>query len=143
MKIGRQEHEPHLTTLRQFLHRYRNTPHPVTGASPAELFLKRFIRTELDLLKPCYKDIVGQEQEMAYDGKKAKHQRFQVEQQIVARDYRQGKPCWSEGKISSILSSRSYLVTLQDGTIERHSEQIHKWERTSEASQEVQGMMMM
>ena len=31
---------------------YRNTPHSVTGVSPAELFLKRAPRTLLSLVKP-------------------------------------------------------------------------------------------
>ena len=38
--------------LCQFLMQYRITPHVTTGLAPAELFLKRNIKTRLDLLKP-------------------------------------------------------------------------------------------
>ncbi len=139
MKMGQHEHEPYLTTLHRFLYRYRNTPHPVTGVSPAELFL----RTEYDLFKPCYKDIVAQQQEKqkrGHDGNRAKDQSFRLEQRVVARDYRQGKPRWSKGSISSILGPRSYLVTLQDGTVcKRHTEQLHGWAGASEGNEGIMG----
>lgn len=38
--------------LANFLLMYRSTPHSVTGVSPAELFLKRQLRTRFSLLKP-------------------------------------------------------------------------------------------
>lgn len=38
--------------LSNFLLMYRATPHSVTGRSPAELFLKREIRTRFSLLRP-------------------------------------------------------------------------------------------
>ena len=97
MKMGKQEHEPCRKTLNQFLQRYCNMPHPFTRATPAELFLKRSVHT---LWKPCYKDIVRQQQQekqkSVHDGNRAKDQRFQMDQEIVARDYRQGKPRWSK-----------------------------------------------
>ena len=40
--------------LIHFLLRYRSTPSMVTGMTPAELFLKRKIRTRLDLLRPSF-----------------------------------------------------------------------------------------
>ena len=38
--------------LANFLYAYRNTPHTVTGVTPASLFLKRSPRTKLSLLYP-------------------------------------------------------------------------------------------
>ena len=35
-----------------FLLRYRTTPHSTTGATPAELLMKRRLRTRLSLVKP-------------------------------------------------------------------------------------------
>ena len=38
--------------LANCLFQYRNTPHSVTGVTPAELFLKRNPRTKFSVLKP-------------------------------------------------------------------------------------------
>jgi len=38
--------------LPNFLIKYRSTPHSVTGRTPAELMVKRQLRTRLTLLKP-------------------------------------------------------------------------------------------
>ena len=54
------------------------------------------------MLKPCYKDMVGQQQEKqktAHDGKRAEQdQRFQVEQWVLTRDYRQGNLTGVKGR---------------------------------------------
>ena len=38
--------------LADFLFRYRTTPHSTTGTTPAELLMKRRLRTRLSLVKP-------------------------------------------------------------------------------------------
>lgn len=38
--------------LQQLLTQYRNTPHAITGKSPAEMLYSRKLRIRLDLLKP-------------------------------------------------------------------------------------------
>ena len=38
-------------SLANFLFRYRTTPHSTTGATPAELMVKRRLRTRLSLIK--------------------------------------------------------------------------------------------
>lgn len=40
------------TNLARFLFHYRSTPTTTTGVSPAELFLKRSMRTHLQLMRP-------------------------------------------------------------------------------------------
>ena len=51
MKAGKSDHR-----LTNFLLRYRSTPHATTNQTPCSLFLKREIRTRLDLLKPSCSD---------------------------------------------------------------------------------------
>lgn len=43
--------------LSLFLLQYRTTPNCTTGQSPADQFLNRHVRTRLDFLKPCTKEI--------------------------------------------------------------------------------------
>ena len=51
------------TKLSRFLMSYWSTPHTTTEETPAELFLRRPIRTRLDLLKPNLEDKVTQKQD--------------------------------------------------------------------------------
>ena len=58
--------------IANFLLWYRNTPHSVTGRTPAELFLKRQMRTRFSLLKPgLSKDVEAQQmkQKLFHDRK--------------------------------------------------------------------------
>ena len=48
--------------LANFLLMYRSTPHSVAGVSPAELFLKRQLRTRFSLLKPSLARTVEEKQ---------------------------------------------------------------------------------
>jgi len=48
--------------LARFLLTYRTTPHATVGLSPAELFMKRVLRTRLDLLKPSLQSRVRAKQ---------------------------------------------------------------------------------
>ena len=43
--------------IQNFLYSYRTTPHSATEVTPAELFLKRQVRTRLSLVKPNQRDI--------------------------------------------------------------------------------------
>ncbi|GFU41269.1 uncharacterized protein K02A2.6 [Trichonephila clavipes] len=53
--------------LQRFLLQYRITPHSLTGETPSALFLKRCIRTRLDLFKPNLRDKVVQKQSSRLD----------------------------------------------------------------------------
>ncbi|GFU88032.1 uncharacterized protein K02A2.6 [Trichonephila clavipes] len=53
--------------LQRFLLQYRITPHSLTGETPSALFLKRCIRTTLDLFKPNLRDKVVQKQSSRLD----------------------------------------------------------------------------
>ena len=68
------------TKLSRFLLCYRNTPNSTTGLTPAELFLKRKVRTRLDLLRPNVAERVSQKQASAKlnSDKKGQSQRLWV-----------------------------------------------------------------
>ena len=69
--------------LRNFLARYRVTPHCTTGIAPCELLLKRHLRTKLDLLQATSIDVHKGKTHM--DAKKPAA--FTEGQQVWARNY--------------------------------------------------------
>ena len=52
MKAGKQSSLSLSQQLASFLLTYQSTPHTTTNVTPCELFLKRRVRTQLDLLRP-------------------------------------------------------------------------------------------
>ena len=48
--------------LADFLLRYRTTPHSTTGATPAELLMRRRLRTRQSLVKPDLVQVVESKQ---------------------------------------------------------------------------------
>ncbi|XP_043224264.1 uncharacterized protein K02A2.6-like [Amphibalanus amphitrite] len=74
-----------------FLFAYRNTPHTVTGKTPAELFLRRAPRTRLSLLKPNLKaqvEKMQEQQKASHDGKDMKLREFTARQPVFVRNCR-------------------------------------------------------
>ncbi|GFX27701.1 integrase_H2C2 domain-containing protein [Trichonephila clavipes] len=59
--------------LQRFLLQYRITPHSLTGETPSALFLKRCLRTRLDLFKPNLRDKVVQKQSSRLDTESILH----------------------------------------------------------------------
>ena len=96
------------------LFHYRNTPHCVTGKTPAELFLKRCPRTRLSLLKPSLQKKVEKTQCAAKfyrDGKNPVPRQFDMYQHVKVRQRRGGKrEKWIPGTVVAIKGPNSYLV---------------------------------
>ena len=99
-----------------FLFVYRNTPHAVTGKTPAELFYKRQMRTRLSLVKPSFSADMQDRQEEKVNKQAGKRLRsFQVGQSVRVRDYRGGeKEKWVPGKVKEVLSPVTYIVETDD-----------------------------
>ena len=78
--------------LSQFLLKYRTIRHATTGVSPAELFLKRPLRTRLDLLKPSVQEHVSNKQleQKKHHDVRSKDRFFQVGQPVLVRNFRDG-----------------------------------------------------
>ena len=114
------------TKMSRFLFNYRITPQTTTGLSPAELLMKRKLKTRLDLLHP---DLQGKVQKKQMKMKEnhdvqAKSHSFQVGQPVFAKNFSAGSK-WIPAIISETTGPVSYKVTLQDGQlVRRHVDQV-------------------
>ena len=102
--------------LANFLLSYRSTPHATTGCTPISLFLKRELRTRLDLLKPSLSDQVIQKQTTQSDHHNvhARMREFDIGQAVMIRNFR-GQPKWLPGEIVQKNGPLSYVVKTQTG----------------------------
>ena len=103
-----------------FLFHYRTTPHATTGQSPAEVMLRRQLRTRLGLLMPDIGKRVRAHQEQQKRGLDAHSQprELQPRAQIYAKNVGQGPP-WLPGVTQESKDPVSYTVELEDGRVFR------------------------
>ncbi|KAK6028971.1 hypothetical protein OSTOST_04926 [Ostertagia ostertagi] len=90
--------------LQKFLFNYRRTPcSTLSGQSPADVFLRRRLRSTLTLLKPSEPTIgLRRNQKMEAQFNKhhaARSKMFEPDDLVWARDYRAGYPRWTKGRI--------------------------------------------
>ena len=110
--------------LANFLIKYRSTPHSVTGRTPAELMVKRQLRTRLTLLKPNLAQVVESKQmkQKSYHDKSHAERVFRVNESVRVRipDIGLGLKSvkWSPGVVSKVCGGQWYLV--QVGGLTRH-----------------------
>lgn len=110
--------------LQNFLLSYRSTPHATTKQSPAELFLKRSIRTRFDILRPDTAQMVADKQLSQVSNYKSLRQ-FAVGDSVLIRNYSSDRPKWTRGKVIKRLGPLNYLVKFPDGnTCKRHVDQL-------------------
>ena len=119
------------TKLSRYLMRYRITPHTTTGASPAELLMKRKPRCRLDLVRPSMESRVRKKQmdQKANHDKGAKLRTFQVDDKVYVKNFARGA-VWVPGVITAPNGPLSYLVKLHDGRIwKRHVDHVRaRWQ---------------
>jgi len=102
--------------LASFLLNYQNTPHSTTRVAPSELFLKRKLRTRLDLIHPDIHSTVhnGQaKQKKNHDHHCQGHEYF-IRQNVSARNFCAGPP-WTAGVVVERLGPLTYLVQVNLG----------------------------
>ena len=99
--------------LASFLLTYRNTPHSVTGRTPAELLNKRKLRTRLDLLRPDMRKFVEKKQ----DKQKSQHdvrvqlREFEKNERVRVKNWRDNKDVkFVPGTVVRRLGPLRYLV---------------------------------
>ncbi|XP_039893254.1 uncharacterized protein K02A2.6-like [Simochromis diagramma] len=108
--------------LANFLIMYRSTPHTVTGRTPAELFLKRQIRTRFSLLKPELSRHMEQkqsEQKRHHDYKTQPVRVFSEGDAVRIRNFRGGGNKMDSGN-SSEENGKCYLPDTR-GTENTHN----------------------
>ncbi|KAL3190165.1 hypothetical protein MRX96_020478 [Rhipicephalus microplus] len=99
--------------LNDFFLAYRTTPNTATGKCPAELFLKRTLRTKLSLLRPSFRDDMQRKQETLkrqHDGRRSTFHVFSEGDWVYVKTVRQEKVSWTEGQVARPVSPVTYLV---------------------------------
>ena len=112
--------------LSKFLARYCIIPQGTTGVSPAELLLKRKVRTKLDLLLPSTSATVNKslENQKFHHDHKAREREFGVGNTVYVQNFGKG-PELLAGIITERRGPVSYNITLPDGRcLRRHVDHI-------------------
>lgn len=113
--------------LAVFLLQYRNTPHATTKASSAFLFMKRLLRTRLDLLRPqpTHSFVQSKQQgQISLRAKGAKDRQFSNGDAVLARNY-SGHEKWVLATITQKTGPVSYTVETHDNqTWRQHLDQL-------------------
>ena len=119
------------TKLAQFLLVNRTVPHSMTGVAPAHLFMKRPLRTRLDLLRPLVKEHVEaeQQQQQQYHDHRARKRGFEMERPVLARNFCE-EPRWMQGQIVRKSRDVSYEVRLGDQVWKQHTDQLLAYQGT-------------
>ena len=108
--------------LANLLLHYRTTPHTTTGVPPAELFLKRQLRTRLSLVKPDPEAAMRkkqQQQQQQHDQGTKTLRVFQPGDRVAVRQFR-GPDKWALGTVVQRLGPVAYMVQLAHKTCHVH-----------------------
>ena len=112
--------------LSKFLALYRILPQGTTGVSPAELLLKRKLRTKLDLLLPSASATVNKslENQKFHHDLRAREREFCIGNSVYVQNFGKGPELLS-GIITERRGPVSYNITLPDGRcFRRHVDHI-------------------
>ena len=122
--------EPWKQALSGFLRNYRSTPHPTTGASPAELMFGRPVKIKLpEVSKPCpsdapvrQKDASQKEKMKEYADKRshAKPTTFKIGDQVLVRQPK-------TSKLTPPYSPKPYAIIRMKGSQITARNQNHHW----------------
>ncbi|GFW76967.1 uncharacterized protein K02A2.6 [Trichonephila clavipes] len=96
--------------LSTFLMQYRKAPNVTTTLSPAMLFLKRDIRTRIDLLLPELKTKI--QDKLRRDNFEFRDRKFDVGDRVAVRVYRAANTRWKFGTIVNQDGVLHYIIPL-------------------------------
>jgi hypothetical protein len=109
------KHLPLSHRIASVLFMNRNTPHTLTGRTPAELFLGRAPRTRWTNLKPHLQTTVEdrqQKQKIQHDGNHVVQRTFDLFQKVRVKNARGGKEKWIPATIVKVEGPLTYIVRL-------------------------------
>lgn len=114
------------TKLARFLLHYRTTPHATTGMTPAELLMRRPLRTHLDLMRPNISARVESKQlsQSVHHDSKSRERSFLPQDKVYVRTAGSSSP-WIPGTTTVKNGSVHYEVRLEDERlVRRHIDHI-------------------
>lgn len=109
--------------LNQFLLAYRRAPHTVTGVSPASLFLKREIRTRLDLGRPDFVREV-RDKYAKRSNYTCKAPSYYEGQTVAVRSFSSPAKRWSFGTLVARDGDLQWTVLVDGVLVRRHVDHI-------------------
>ena len=110
--------------LCQFLIQYRTTPQTATGLTPAELFLRRQLRTRLDLLKPSKDADMRYKSQVQHANSNVKLRTFHLGQEVQVLDFSKGYSKWAKGTIIGQTGPVSYTIQVGENVWRRHVDEM-------------------
>ena len=126
--LRKMDNEPGSLThkLSKFLLAYRNAPHSLTNESPAQLFLKRDLRTKLSLIYPDHAEKAQEKTEKMVEQRGGvKNTEFFVGQNILCKNFSQGGKPWVNGTILARQGTLTYIVQIGPNKfVKRHFNQL-------------------
>ncbi|GFY09083.1 uncharacterized protein K02A2.6 [Trichonephila clavipes] len=108
--------------LSTFLMQYPKAPNVTTTLSPAMLFLKRDIRTRIDLLLPELKTKI--QDKLRRDNFEFRDRKFDVGDRVAVRVYRAANTRWKFGTIVNQDGVLHNIIDVQGTLVRRHVDQI-------------------
>ena len=115
--------------LQNFLLQYRTTPHATTNRTPAELFMKRPLRTRFNLLKPDVRQHVYVKQEKQksdHDVHSGKTHSFVVGEIVRVKNTYDGIERYVKGIITKVCGPYRYVVKIGRRCRYAHVEHLRK-----------------
>lgn len=113
------------TRLSRFLLTYNSTPQSTTGVTPAELLMKRTLRTRLSLVLPDVGAKVVIQQGKEVDSRRGRIISFNIGDSVYCRNYA-GFPYWIPGVLEERLGPLTFTARLSDGRVwKRHADQLN------------------
>ncbi|GFV58448.1 uncharacterized protein K02A2.6 [Trichonephila clavipes] len=116
--------------LSTFLMQYRKAPNVTTTLSTAMLFLKRDIRTRIDLLLPELKTKI--QDKLRRDNFELRDRKFDVGDRVAVRVYRTANTRWKFGTIVNQDGVLHYIIDVQGTLVRRHVDQIRPHAETAD-----------